>query len=83
VVCAPHELRLWLAPTYLALGRDDFNADLTLKQGRPTRRAERLVGELIEFAEWRRYKAEKAASGHELQATLTVGNLACAPDSSE
>ena len=46
---AASELRAWLAPTYLTFEKDDFNADLTLKGGRPARRASRLVGDLLSF----------------------------------
>ena len=48
-----HELRGWLAPTYLTLDSQDFNPDLSLKPGPATRRAERLVGELLEFVAYR------------------------------
>ena len=46
---AVHELRAWLAPTHLTLDKNDFNPEGTLRPGRPTRRVERLVGELLQF----------------------------------
>lgn len=72
---AAHELRMWLAPTYVTLDRKDFNTDLTLKQRRPDSRVERLVGELMEFAEWRRYKTEQAQSVRELRVALTTNDF--------
>jgi N-hydroxyarylamine O-acetyltransferase len=44
-----HELRAWLAPTSVVLDAPDFTPDLNLKDGRPRRRIERMVNELIEF----------------------------------
>jgi FMN reductase len=52
-----HELRAWLAPTHITLDqREDFNEDLTLKEGRAQRRVARLLDELIEFASHRAAK---------------------------
>jgi FMN reductase len=47
---AVHELRGWLAPSWLTFSKSDFTDDLTLQPGRALRRAERLVEELLEFA---------------------------------
>ncbi len=47
---AAYELRAWLAPTRLVLDSSHFTPDLTLKPGRPQKRAGRLVAELIDFA---------------------------------
>lgn len=47
---AVHELRAWLAPTHVQLGKADFDGDLRLTSERAIRRITRLVWELIEFA---------------------------------
>lgn len=47
---AVHELRGWLAPSWLTFSKSDFAPDGSLLPGRPARRAERLAGELLEFA---------------------------------
>ena len=52
-----YELRAWLAPTHVTLNQsDDFNADLTLKDGHPQRRVTRLIEELMEFGAMRASK---------------------------
>lgn len=59
---AAHELRAWLAPTHLTFDEDDFNPDLTLKDGRPQRRADRLVEELLSFASPNRHNGYRRLS---------------------
>lgn len=49
MAAAAYELRAWLAPSRVVLDGDDFNADLTLKPGRPQRRLERIVNDLLTF----------------------------------
>lgn len=45
-----HELRAWLAPTQVTLGRGDFTSELTLNNDRAHRRLARLVKDLLDFA---------------------------------
>jgi len=47
---AAYELRAWLAPTRLVLDSSHFTPDMTLKPGRPQKRAGQLAAELIGFA---------------------------------
>lgn len=51
---AVYELRAWLAPTWVALSRDDFDANLRLTNPRAERRLARLVDELLDFAVYRK-----------------------------
>lgn len=53
MAASAHELRAWLAPVQITLGETDFTPELTLKPGEPTRRAGRLVSELISFVSTR------------------------------
>jgi FMN reductase len=48
-----YELRAWLAPTWVTLSYADFDADFQLNSPRAERRLTRLVGELLEFAQFR------------------------------
>jgi FMN reductase len=44
-----HELRAWLAPTHVQLGKSDFDAHMQISSERAIRRMTRLVNELIHF----------------------------------
>jgi len=44
------ELRAWLAPTRLTLDAADFGEDLTIASVAATRRLQRLISELMQFA---------------------------------
>jgi FMN reductase len=57
MAASAHELRAWLAPAQITLGETDFTPELTLRPGRPARRVERLVNELIDFASVRLVRA--------------------------
>jgi FMN reductase len=50
-------LRAWLAPTRVALGRDDFTPELQVKEGPRRRRLERLMDELLWFARLREQRS--------------------------
>jgi FMN reductase len=52
MVDSVHELRGWLAPSQTVLEKDDFDAERQLVPGRPIRRLQRLVNELLEFSHW-------------------------------
>lgn len=47
---AVHELRAWLAPTHVQLGKSDFDAEMRFSSDRAIRRTTRLVSELLHFA---------------------------------
>ena len=68
---AASELRAWVAPTQVTLSKhNDFNDDMTLKDGRGLRRVTRLIHELIEFTE--HYSARRGMRMHHVHSLPSV-----------